>query len=124
MAVGDAGVDSLVLHGPLEEALAAFAGDDAIVEPGGLVLADHAHHRLLVLVDHPVGRLQVAVPGKVGAAGLGVSWQLLDVPLPQLGHVDARLALASTWRQRLQAGKVGILREAREHRSRGVGHVA
>jgi hypothetical protein len=37
------------LNGPLEEPLAAFAGDDAVVEAGRLVLADVADQRLLVL---------------------------------------------------------------------------
>ena len=36
VAVRHAGVDPLVLHRALEESLAALAGDDAVVEPGGL----------------------------------------------------------------------------------------
>ena len=36
VAVGHAGVDPLVLHRALEEALAALTCDDAVVEPGGL----------------------------------------------------------------------------------------
>ena len=41
-AVGHAGVDPLVLYGPLEEAFAAFASDDAVVEAGCPILANHA----------------------------------------------------------------------------------
>ena len=44
-----------------------------------------------------------------------MSRQLLDVSLPQLGHIDAWLALASARRQRLKSGKVGVLRKASEH---------
>ncbi len=62
VAVGNAVVDPLVLHRSLEEALAALAGDDAVVQPRRLVLADHADERLLVLVGN----------GKVGGAAVGV----------------------------------------------------
>ncbi len=48
LPVGDAGVHALVLHRPLEEALATLAGDDAVVEAGGAVFADHADHLLVV----------------------------------------------------------------------------
>ena len=37
------------LHSSLEETLAAFTGDNAIVEAGRLVLADVADQRLLIL---------------------------------------------------------------------------
>jgi len=37
-----------------------LAGDDAVVQAGGLVLADHANERLFVLVGRLVRRLQVA----------------------------------------------------------------
>lgn len=50
VAVRHARVHPPVLHRPLEEALAALAGDDAVVQARRLVLADHADHRLLLLL--------------------------------------------------------------------------
>lgn len=38
----DASVNSLVLHGSLEEALATLASDDTVMKSGGFVLANHA----------------------------------------------------------------------------------
>lgn len=43
-------VNPFVLHRSLEESLAAFAGDDAVVQTSGLVFADHADQRFFFLL--------------------------------------------------------------------------
>jgi hypothetical protein len=118
VAVRNTGVDALILNSSLEEAFAAFAGDNAIMQPSGLVLADHADHGLVVLLDHPVGWL-VVVAVEVRFTGLCVGWQLLNVPFPQLRHVyGPSVPAPHAWLgQGLQAGQIcGDIGEPGEHR--------
>lgn len=52
----DAVVHALVLHRPLEESFAPFAGVDAIVKPGGFVRANGAELRIaLQILSHEGG---------------------------------------------------------------------
>ena len=75
------GVDSLVLNCALEEAFAALAGDNAVVEARGLVLADHADHGLVVLLYHPVSWFMI-ITVEIRFTGLGVGWELFNVAFP------------------------------------------
>lgn len=43
LVIRHATVNSLILHRPLEETLAAFAGDDTVMKSSCFVLADHAN---------------------------------------------------------------------------------
>lgn len=70
VAIGDAGVQFLVLHRPLEEALAAFASEQSIVIAAvffhlvWMLNNDHHHH-----IRRIVGKLVSKVSGSLGREG-------------------------------------------------------
>lgn len=99
-----------VLHGPLEESFAAFARDNAVVQAGGLVLANHTNHRLLLLLPlfvlftsrrlakaHDLHLRRLAAVGvlrygssrgEVESLRLLAYWYLTQISCPKLFHVQ------------------------------------
>lgn len=49
-AIGHTSVHASILHGSFEESFAAFARDNAVMQPGRFVFTNHTHQRLFVFV--------------------------------------------------------------------------
>lgn len=74
----DAGVDPLVLYGPLEEPFTALTGDDPVVKARGLVAADAAQHEGFIFIR---------------IAAVAVSLAVQTRRAPPGGFADSRLHL-------------------------------